>query len=164
MPTHNRQRLFTENMLFTHPPLITDSWTLYIKASILISRVRSLNSRYWISAASKRNGMSAERHGSPTESEEFRHLDQTIASFTRNIPRAFQDPVGTAVDPILYTAHILPHVYVISLIEAPRPSFTHFLTQCNDPAPRPTRQGGFSQRPLRHADAGRHESYIRSHL
>ncbi|KAG9047470.1 hypothetical protein FS837_002184 [Tulasnella sp. UAMH 9824] len=115
VPTHNRQRLFTENMLFTHPPLTTDSWTLYIKASILISRVRSLNSRYWISAASKKAGMSAELQGPPTESEEFRHLDQTIASFTRNIPRAFQDPVGIAVDPLLYTAHILPHVAMIQL-------------------------------------------------
>lgn len=164
MPTHNRQRIFTENMLFTHPPLTTDSWTLYIKASILVSRVRSLNSRYWISAASKRHGMSEGWHRPPTESEEFRHLDQTIASFTRNIPRAFQDPVGTAVDPLLYTAHILPHVYVISLFGAPRLAFTQFLTQCNDTAPRPTRQGRFSQRSLRNADAGCHEGYTRSHL
>ncbi|KIO22768.1 hypothetical protein M407DRAFT_27721 [Tulasnella calospora MUT 4182] len=115
VPTHNRQRIFTENMLFTHPTLTTDSWTLYIKASILISRVRSFNSRYRISAVSKSTGVSMECHGSPTESEEFRHLDQTIASFTRNIPRAFRDPVGTTVDPLLYTAHLLPHMAMIQL-------------------------------------------------
>ncbi|KIO22771.1 hypothetical protein M407DRAFT_245041 [Tulasnella calospora MUT 4182] len=52
---------------------------------------------------------------SPTESEEFHHLDQTIAAFTTNIPRAFRDPVGTTVDPLLYTVHLLPHVAMIQL-------------------------------------------------
>ncbi|KAG8941097.1 hypothetical protein FRC04_004717 [Tulasnella sp. 424] len=51
----------------------------------------------------------------PTDSEEFRYLDQAIAAFTGNIPRAFRDPVGATVDPILYTAHLLPHVAMIQL-------------------------------------------------
>ncbi|KIO22772.1 hypothetical protein M407DRAFT_115886 [Tulasnella calospora MUT 4182] len=102
-------------MLLNHPTLTTDSWTLYIKASILISMVRSFNSRHWIFAASKDSEMSPASHGSPTESEEFRHLDQLIASFTANIPRAFRDPVGTKVDPLLYMVHLLPHVAMIQL-------------------------------------------------
>ncbi|KIO22769.1 hypothetical protein M407DRAFT_115852 [Tulasnella calospora MUT 4182] len=104
-------------MLFTHPTLTTDSWTLYIKASVLISRVRSFNSRFRISVVTRGSGISALSHESPAESEEFHHLDQTIAAFTRNIPRALRDPVGTAVDPLLYTAHLLPHVAMIQLYD-----------------------------------------------
>ncbi|KAG9047467.1 hypothetical protein FS837_002181 [Tulasnella sp. UAMH 9824] len=119
VPTHGRQRLFTKNMLLTHPPLTTDSWTLYIKATILISRVRSFNCRYRIVTASAGNVASesnSERtEVSPTESEEFRHLDQTIAAFVRDMPRAYRDPVGTTVDPLLYMAHLLPHVAMIQL-------------------------------------------------
>ncbi|KAG8963641.1 hypothetical protein FRC05_004575 [Tulasnella sp. 425] len=121
VPTHGRQRLFTENMLLSHPPLTTDSWTLYIKATILISRVRSFNCRYRISTTSTKDPVSAaalrtEGTGvSPTESEEFRHLDQTIATFVRDMPRAYRDPVGTTVDPLLYMAHLLPHVAMIQL-------------------------------------------------
>lgn len=105
-------------MLLTHPPLATDSWTLYIKATILISRVRSFNCRHRIVTASAGNATSessSERtEVSPTESEEFRQLDQTIAAFVREMPRAYRDPVGTTVDPLLYMAHLLPHVYVYS--------------------------------------------------
>lgn len=119
VPTHGRQRLFTKNMLLTHPPLATDSWTLYIKATILISRVRSFNCRHRIVTASAGNATSessSERtEVSPTESEEFRQLDQTIAAFVREMPRAYRDPVGTTVDPLLYMAHLLPHVAMIQL-------------------------------------------------
>ncbi|KAG9015673.1 hypothetical protein FRB90_004492 [Tulasnella sp. 427] len=51
----------------------------------------------------------------PTKSEDFQHLDQTIAAFVEEMPRPFRDPVGTTVDPILYMAHLLPHVAMIQL-------------------------------------------------
>ncbi|KIO22773.1 hypothetical protein M407DRAFT_245042 [Tulasnella calospora MUT 4182] len=121
VPTHGRQRLFTKDMILTHPPLTTDSWTLYIKATVLISRVRSFNCHYRISTASTGNaapGPNAEQiEVSPTESQEFRNLDQTIATFVREMPRAYRDPVGTTVDPLLYMAHLLPHVAMIQLHE-----------------------------------------------
>ncbi|KAG9015675.1 hypothetical protein FRB90_004494 [Tulasnella sp. 427] len=115
VPTHNRQRLFTENMLFTHPTLTTDSWTLYIKATMLLSRVKSFNCRYRIVAASKRSDVFTTGYNSPTETEEFQHIDQTISAYMSNIPRAFREPVGATVDPLLYMAHLLPHVAMIQL-------------------------------------------------
>ncbi|KAG8941093.1 hypothetical protein FRC04_004713 [Tulasnella sp. 424] len=121
VPTHGRQRLFTENMLLSHPPLTTDSWTLYIKATVLTSRVRSFNGRYRISTSSTRDpvsGASLSKEGtgvSPTGSGEFRYLDQTITAFVRDMPRAYRNPVGTTVDPLLYMAHLLPHVAMIQL-------------------------------------------------
>ncbi|KAG8963640.1 hypothetical protein FRC05_004574 [Tulasnella sp. 425] len=52
---------------------------------------------------------------SPTGSGEFRYLDQTITAFVRDMPRAYRNPVGTTVDPLLYMAHLLPHVAMIQL-------------------------------------------------
>lgn len=134
VPTHNRQRIFTENMLLNHPTLTTDSWTLYIKASILLSRVRSFNSRYWIVAASKGSGAPETSHGSPKESEGLRHLDQMIVSFTAGIPRAFRDPVEPTVDPLLYMVHLLPHMYATILSAACRALTIPLLAQGNDSA------------------------------
>ncbi|KAG8912772.1 hypothetical protein FRC00_003799, partial [Tulasnella sp. 408] len=47
---------------------------------------------------------------SPTETDDFRLLDQTIAAFVQEMPRAYRDPAGSTVDPLLYMAHLLPHV------------------------------------------------------
>lgn len=47
---------------------------------------------------------------SPTETDDFQLLDQTIAAFVKGIPRAYRDPVGSTVDPLLYMTHLLPHV------------------------------------------------------
>ncbi|KAG9015672.1 hypothetical protein FRB90_004491 [Tulasnella sp. 427] len=121
VPTHGRQRLFTENMLLTHPPLTTDSWTLYIKGTILISKVRSFNCRYRIVMASPNKVPSEGTLGEsapdvcPLDSGEFGHLEQTIAAFVSEMPRGFREPMGTTVDPILYMAHLLPHVAMIQL-------------------------------------------------
>ncbi|KAG9015674.1 hypothetical protein FRB90_004493 [Tulasnella sp. 427] len=117
VPSQSRQRLFTVNMLLTHPPLTTDAWTLYIKATILISRVRSFNCRYRIVSSSSERGYPERTctEADLKESEEFRHLDQTIGAFVGGMPRAFREPVGATVDPVLYMAHLLPHVAMIQL-------------------------------------------------
>lgn len=107
VPTNNRQRIFTENMLLVHPPLTTDSWTLYIKGAILLSRVKSFNCRFRISLATKHNGST---FNSIMENEDFKNVDQSIMDFLQGIPRAYRDPVGTTVDPLLYMAHLLPQV------------------------------------------------------
>ncbi|KAG8896088.1 hypothetical protein FRC00_006500 [Tulasnella sp. 408] len=105
VPTRSRQHLFSSNMLLEHYSLTTDSWTLYIKATILVSRVRTFNARYRIN--SKSRGQNAE---TATRNELFIRLDQTAANFPKEIPAAFRVPVGTKVDPLLYMAHLLPHV------------------------------------------------------
>ncbi|KIO22818.1 hypothetical protein M407DRAFT_27692 [Tulasnella calospora MUT 4182] len=119
VPTQTRQCIFSENMILTHQPLMTDAWTLYIKATILISKVRSFNGRYRIKKVFSAQGLGGEAAsfigGSPTESQDFMILDQTISSFINGMPKAFREPVGTTVDPVLYMAHLLPFVAMIQL-------------------------------------------------
>lgn len=111
VPTQGRQTMFSENVHCQHPSLTTDSWTLYIKATILISRVKNFNGRYHITSKIRTPGTPI----SPTESEEFCRLDRAINEFTQQIPWAFREPVETSVDPLLYMAHLLPHVASIQL-------------------------------------------------
>lgn len=125
VPTRSRQHLFSSNMLLEHYSLTTDSWTLYIKASILVSRVRTFNARYRIN--SKCRGQTTD--ATPTRNELFIRLDQTAAKFPEEIPAAFRVPVGTKVDPLLYMAHLLPHVAMIQLHD-PHANFS----DSNDPS------------------------------
>ncbi|KAG8969215.1 hypothetical protein FRC05_001179 [Tulasnella sp. 425] len=111
VPTRGRQRLFTNNMLLHHHSLTTDAWTLYIKATILVSKVRTFNGRYHLTP----NARSSNAETTPTQTEVFLLLDQTIAAFPQHIPPAFRTPVDTTVDPLLYMAHLLPHVAMIQL-------------------------------------------------
>jgi len=50
----------------------------------------------------------------PRDTAEFQVLDTLITSFKSSFPRDFKDPIGSEgkVDPILYTAHLLPHAWV----------------------------------------------------
>lgn len=111
VPLQGRQQLFTDNMLLHHPSLTTDSWTLYIKATVLVSKVRFFNARYHIECKVRRPNPTT----APTQTEAFQNLDRTISAFVQSIPRAFRQPVGATVDALLYTAHLLPHVAMIQL-------------------------------------------------
>ncbi|KAG8905657.1 hypothetical protein FRB99_008498, partial [Tulasnella sp. 403] len=125
VPTQGRQKLFTLNMLLTHPPLLTDSFTLYIKASSLLGRVKYFNLRYRIRAAevqAKDNDTSAGRgnaSSNPRDTREFQDLDQLIRDFTGSFPSDFKNPDGgderKKFDPVLYTAHLLPQAAIILL-------------------------------------------------
>ncbi|KAG8989191.1 hypothetical protein FRB90_002375 [Tulasnella sp. 427] len=111
VPTQGRQHLFSNNMLLLHPPLTTDSWTLYIKATVLVSRVRTFNRRYRLTSRQRTANIEA----NPTESDVFVLLDQMITAFPPSLPAAFRTSVGEKVDPLLYMAHLLPHVAMIQL-------------------------------------------------
>ncbi|KAG8969214.1 hypothetical protein FRC05_001178 [Tulasnella sp. 425] len=76
-----------------------------------MSQVRNFNGRYRIKSKGQVSGTSSE----PLESEDFWRLDRTIHDFTEQIPSAFREPVDTKVDPLLYMAHLLPHVAMIQL-------------------------------------------------
>lgn len=93
---------------------MTDPWTLYIKATILVSKVRTFNGRYRTKKVFSGSGVEQAvfMGSSPTESQEFMILDQTISSFIQGMPKAFREPVGITVDPVLYMAHLLPFMYV----------------------------------------------------
>ncbi|KIO22827.1 hypothetical protein M407DRAFT_27699 [Tulasnella calospora MUT 4182] len=171
VPTQGRQHLFTPKMLVNHPPLMTDAFTLYLKASVLLGKVKTFNVRFkmrytdgagptamgsatytaselydnhqsnahdpynWGQQAAQQQrspplrsnpaypyGAPSSTAGSkidPRETAEFQLLDNLIRSFIASIPREYKDPVptdlGLKLDPVLYTAHLLPHVAMILL-------------------------------------------------
>lgn len=98
-------------MLTSHPPEVTDSFPLYIKASCLLGKVKTFNVRFKQRYSASQNVSGAE----PTEARdttEFQMLDNLLKNFISNIPREFRDPLRAdrRVDPILYTALLIPHV------------------------------------------------------
>lgn len=97
-----RQTIFTDNFFKHHPSLSTDSWTLYVKATVLNSQVRNFNGRFRIAIKGQR----------APDTEGFWELDKTINKFVGSIPIAFKEPVEDKIDALLYMAHLLPHVYV----------------------------------------------------
>ncbi|KAG8980665.1 hypothetical protein FRB94_012013 [Tulasnella sp. JGI-2019a] len=140
LPSQDRQRLFSQGVFTTHPPLTTDAFALYIKAASLLGRVKTFNGqfRYWytdvvdsaLSASDPGLTYNQERPKSPRlvnevtkidprNTEEFKSLDALITAFIANIPREFKDPVdlatGSKLDPTLYMAHMLPHMATITL-------------------------------------------------
>ena len=101
-------------MMLIHPPATTDSFVLYVKASILLGKVKSFNVRFkpkycegthWPSLFEDNCSID------PTDTAEFQALDNLIASFGKSFPRDFRDPVRVdgRVDPVLYVAHLIPH-------------------------------------------------------
>jgi len=99
-------------MLVVHPPLTTDSFSLYIKATILLGQVKTFNIRF------KRNHSflnvdDSEPPLDPRTTPSFQALDTSISAFLPSLPQAFRDPVGlktgAKVDPVLYLTHLLPH-------------------------------------------------------
>ncbi|KAG9043658.1 hypothetical protein FS837_009293 [Tulasnella sp. UAMH 9824] len=149
VPTQGRQHLFSPKMLTTHPPLTTDSFTLYVKGSVLLGKIKTFNVRFKmrytdgggtttygssIYGASPFNqdqtGPNLEYpYGAPSstatskvdarETAEFQVLDNLIRSFIMSFPKQLKNPVPTELesklDPVLYTAHLLPHIAMILL-------------------------------------------------
>lgn len=119
VPHRSRQKLFTDRMLTTHPPLTTDSFTLYIKGASLIGKVKTFNIRYRMrytfdqdAATNPYDPKPSTRRGQqdPRGTMEFQVLDTLIKNYIDSIPKDLRDPVrGGKVDPVLYTAHLLPH-------------------------------------------------------
>ncbi|KAG8851250.1 hypothetical protein FRB96_009453 [Tulasnella sp. 330] len=110
IPVGNRQRLTTSRVLSTHPPEITDAFTLYIKASILLGRVKTFNGRFKLKYELT-SGV-----GDPRETTEFQMLDSAIQSFKSSVPKDLCEFTRDGkVDPTLHMALLLPNVTMILL-------------------------------------------------
>lgn len=107
VPSLGRQQLSTPHMLTSHPSLLTDSFTLYIKATVILAQVKTFNVNFRLKHA--RQDVPA---ADPRLTQEFQALDKLLTDFTENIPKAFNDPTGSKtgikLDPILYLAHCIP--------------------------------------------------------
>lgn len=117
-----RQWAHTGNLLLTHPEDQIDSFILYVKGTILISRVKTFNSRvrarYYAgdsSVTNLRNDNPSE-HYDPRGSTAFIELDHIASSFQSSFPSYLRNPiVDNVVDNHLYTACLMPLVATIAL-------------------------------------------------
>ncbi|KAG8997272.1 hypothetical protein FRB95_003578 [Tulasnella sp. JGI-2019a] len=131
VPTQGRQRLLSHQMHMIHPRLTTDSFTLYIKASTLIGKVKTFNCRFRYrytygdqphpssDPRTNRSSVNEATTIDPRSTDEFKALDEQVEQFITNIPGDFKDPVGldtgAKLDATLYMAHLLPHMAMITL-------------------------------------------------
>lgn len=107
----NRQCMQTPGFLSAHVPETTDSFTLFIKAAVLLSKVKILTLR-----VGHRYPNIADVRDTPA----FRHLESNIATFRSTFPPGYQEPIlqtNKGFDTQLYVAHLIPHVAIILMHE-----------------------------------------------
>lgn len=117
-----RQWSYTPDLLYKHPDHQTDSFILYVKSAILLSRVKTFNLRFrWrlynandTSVLSPQNAaFEPSNYDDARSSPEFQQLDQIVTNFRPSFPVRLRSPVENDVlDPYLYTACTAAHLYV----------------------------------------------------
>ncbi|KIJ21656.1 hypothetical protein PAXINDRAFT_165090 [Paxillus involutus ATCC 200175] len=113
---------FRETFL-VHPPGITDSFTLYIKTMMIISRIKSFNHRFRAMENIGDLGSTVTRMNRWNEPDvrsapTFSQLEELLTSFRCSLPQEFKDPfLDGRVDTHLYTTHLALHASIILLHE-----------------------------------------------
>ncbi|KAG8689275.1 hypothetical protein FRC09_012490, partial [Ceratobasidium sp. 395] len=107
-PDVQLQRLSSPGLLTSHLNNATDSFVLYLKSGMLMSRVSNFNVRL-----RTRHGHLADLPQTPA----FKTLESQISSFRLSFPKKFRDPFARGVDPVLLMAHIMPLMATIILQE-----------------------------------------------
>ncbi|KAI0051666.1 hypothetical protein FA95DRAFT_1511617 [Auriscalpium vulgare] len=128
-PISERQHAHTKDLLLIHPEDQVDSFGLYIKGSILLSKVKAYNLRF----RSKRfSGDPAFAYASsyseiwerdaedgtmdPRRTPAFVEVDHIATMFRQTFPLHLRNPVPDGVvDSHLYTACLIPHLAIILL-------------------------------------------------
>lgn len=124
VPPLERQWAHTRDLLLNHPEAQTDSFILYIKGTILVSRVKAFNLRFRsrhfagdtaVACTFTDNSQSpdpVDPRGSPA----FQELDSFVSAFKASFPSHLRTPIlNNVVDNHLYTAFLIPHVAAIVL-------------------------------------------------
>jgi hypothetical protein len=103
----------SHKMLVTHPAGTTDSFTLYVKASIILGKIKLFNVRFRSKYCEEPQSCSPDDQSAidPRDTAEFQVLDTLITSFRNSFPKEFKDPVlpDGKVDPVLYVVHVMSH-------------------------------------------------------
>ncbi|KAG9009730.1 hypothetical protein FRB90_008175 [Tulasnella sp. 427] len=109
VPPSERQRLNSPKCLTNHPRDTTDSFSLYVKSTVLLGRVKTFNGRFKTKFDGGAVGID------PRETAEFQMLDAAITAFRSSIPKEFREPMGPdgKIDPTLYLALVIPNVLVL---------------------------------------------------
>ena len=99
-------------MLVAHPPEFTDEFSLYIKASIILGKVKQFNGRFKTKYFGGSTFSPSDQDIDIRGTAEFQALDTLLASFKTSFPKEFKEAISGIVNPILYSAHLIPHMYV----------------------------------------------------
>ncbi|KAA1467928.1 hypothetical protein DENSPDRAFT_833103 [Dentipellis sp. KUC8613] len=133
-PREVRQWSQTKDVILSHPEDQTDSFSLYIKGNMLLSRVKTYNLRFrskrfrgesdvaydpayanfWeqYSSEIRAKDLAAD----PRRTSAFVEIDRIAMSFRASFPHHLKNPMPDGVvDSHLYTAHLIPHVAIILL-------------------------------------------------
>lgn len=113
-----RQWCHVKEAIFFHPPGITDSFTLYIKSTMLLSFIKNFNHRYKMKSNLGDTRFLPARdfvqgYGDQSDirsSPAFSELDQLLLSFRSSFPAHLKDPFANGmVDSHLYTTFLTVH-------------------------------------------------------
>ncbi|KAH8120305.1 hypothetical protein DFH11DRAFT_1559424 [Phellopilus nigrolimitatus] len=128
VPPKDRQWAHSPDILLTHPPEQTDSFVLYIKASIVMSRVKTFNLRFRAKnfagdltmvpppGSTTADQCATAQYIDPRETSGFKEIDHLVSSFVSSFPRGFRDPVQDGVlDIHLLLAILAPNIAKILL-------------------------------------------------
>ncbi|EMD42002.1 hypothetical protein CERSUDRAFT_110542 [Gelatoporia subvermispora B] len=128
VPPSERQWSHDHDVLLTHPEGQTDPFILFIKATMLLSRVKNFNLRFRSNMHKGDPNYQLPPEGAGTgpggvvtvrDCPAFRDLDQLIGSFRQSFPAHLRNPVDDGiVDPHLYMACTAPHLAHILLHES----------------------------------------------
>lgn len=127
VPPQERQWAHTRDLVLVHPDQQVDSFILYIKSCVLLSKVKTFNLRFRskhfagdpsvmpipdYSPMAKEAPDPVDPRGSPS----FIELDTIISKFRTTFPPHLRNPVlNNIVDSNLYVACLTPHTCIIIL-------------------------------------------------
>ncbi|KAI0337616.1 hypothetical protein BDW22DRAFT_1363876 [Trametopsis cervina] len=124
VPVENRQFSNDKGILTNHPPQQTDSFVLYIKSAMIISRVKTFNTRYkgryhsgdlalFSTMAPPPNSID---ELDPRDTPAFKEVDELVTSWKDSLPQQYRTPVqDETVDPHLYSVLISTYLATILL-------------------------------------------------
>jgi hypothetical protein len=124
-----RQHAFGKDILLLHPEDQVDSFNLYIKGSILLSRVKTFNLRFrakrfmgdpayiysqtYAEVWEKDNDEARDVTADPRRTPGFIEIDHVASMFRQSFPLHLRNPIRDGrVDLHLYSASLIPHLYV----------------------------------------------------
>lgn len=115
VPLKGRQRMNSKDILTYHPVDQTDSFTLYVKSSILLSRVKNFNSSFPLNQEALDSLAAPDQHPQhvdPRSTAEFQKIEAQIWAFRLNVPNHLRNPiVNNTVDGHLLAAYFTQYTY-----------------------------------------------------
>ena len=116
-----RQWFHDPHILLSHPEGQTDSFILMVKASIILSKVKTFNLRYraryfakdldYVPTATAPIGLPNPDAMDPRSTPAFVEVDSLVSSFRSSFPPDMRNPInGNVVDVHLFTACTIPHM------------------------------------------------------